>query len=844
MQSLYDTVNTQMVVAQQLARRLALQSEILNLPPLAKEETESIMNTSVLKLQNMTLQDHAAARTRSRLSSCGPSDFSPVRNTFRSSMQTPSKQAPPAGTRAGLQDSTRRRRDSVDKLWVDVGAAKTTVKRAAPAKRFNRFSSPPARDVVQGNDAQLQNEHLCRDTSPVMTNVSVVKPVPQEEWPRQARTGSQLEGSRAKDSRKPGNSNAGTSQSMKQKVPQLATPATTTTPAQVPQGLQSMSRNSREQESQAIFLPKRTTSVGPSSIGSTTQTTVDLRKYHSETLSNIDVGEKEILEMEAVKSGNHEKGSHSSRKSSLAFVNGSEKRASSSMLQSDATIHQHHGALGSSFMPTGIGFDQSASQVVGSNLMRFPKLQAHSIPSEKVELKESDNNSALEGSKTIIDGHTTRLFSEAGTGSLLTGSSTSHCNMVNSLSSSEQSSGPLFSLQRASLSNSTSQGQGSSIFGPVSLVQPSPPELTRQPWVLSSSESQSSSLPTKFSNFMSPLSSAQEASSASTLALPSAGVCVQTSQLLDVPSVSAMKPNFFDDSIMPAEKSHFSSAASMSTSFLPVQGPPTVSDEEEMEEEGNNVNFSETNSFSAFGLGSSAATTQNLNPFGLNLSSPAASKASNPFGAVSGWNQSSPSSLSAPAGQVFKPAGFSLPTPQLAASSATSTPFNNNLAAGAGSSFSGVHGGFGSSAQPSVSFSNPAQPNSSGQQALGNAFGSFGQTRQIGSPFSASASPSAFGLATGGGFTSATTSGGFASAATGGGFAGVGSSGGFANIGGGGGFASAATGSGFASFSGAGLGGSPSSTINPGSFGAFGGGAFSAFGGGNTNSSIFTQMRK
>ncbi|MCO5600665.1 hypothetical protein L7F22_054780 [Adiantum nelumboides] len=784
MKSLYDTVNTQMVVAQQLARRLALQSEILNLPPLAKEETESLMNTSVLKLQNMTLQDHAAARTRSRLSSCGPSDSSPVRTTFRSSMQTPSKQAPPAGTRAGLQDSTRRRRDSVDKLWVDVGAAKTTVKRAAPAKRFNRFSSPPARDVVQGNDAQLQNEHLFRDTSPVMTNVSVVKPAPQEEWPRQARTGSQLEGSRAKNSRKPGNSNAGTSQSMKQEVPQLATPATTSPSAQdqVPQGLQSMSRNSREQESQAIFFPKQATSVRPS-IGSTTQTTVDLKENHFETLSNIEV-----------KSANHEKGSHSSRRSSLAFINGSEKRASSNNLQSDATINQHHGALGSSFMP--------------------------------------------------IEGHTTRLFSEAGTGSLLTGSSTSHRNMVNSLSSSEQSSGPLFLLQRASLSNSTSQGQGSSTFGPVSLVQPSPPELTRQPWILSSSESQSSSLPTKFSNFMSPLSSAQDASSASTLALPSAGVCVQTSQSLDVPSVSAMKPNFFDDSIMPAEKSHFSSAASMPTSFLPVQGPPTVSDEEEMEEEGSSVNFFETNSFSAFGLGSSAATSQNLNPFGMNSSSPAASKPSNPFGAVSGWNQSSPSSLSAPAGQVFKPAGFSLPTPQLAASSATSTPFNNNLGAGAGSSFSGVHGGFGSSAQPSVAFSNAVQPSSSGQQALGNAFGSFGQTRQIGSPFSASASPSAFGLATGGGFASAATSGGFASAATGGGFAGVGSSGGFANIGGGGGFASAATGSGFASFSGAGLGGSPSSTINPGGFGAFGGGAFSAFGGGNTNSSIFTQMRK
>ncbi|KAI5080777.1 hypothetical protein GOP47_0003960 [Adiantum capillus-veneris] len=810
MQSLYDTVNTQMVVAQQLASLLALQSEILKLPPVAKEEIESSMNTSMLKLQSLMLQENPAARIRARLSSAGPSDFSPVRTTIKSSLQTPSKQAPPAGARAGLQDSTRRRRDSVDKLWVDVGAAKTTVKRAAPAKRFNGLSSPSTKDVVQGRGTQLQNEPLCRDSSPAMANLSTFQRAPQEERLKQARISVQPEAEalRAKEYTKPGNIDTGTVQSMKHKMPQSAALATnvvstlqplttilTTAKNQVSPGVESMPQTSREQESQNVFLSNQVTYMGPSSIELTTQNTIELKVSPIETPSSIDFGRRDIFETAAVTSANHEKRSFSSRKSPVTSLYESQKKGASINLQNNSAVKQQQGPSGSLFMSPGAGINQSASQLVGSNPMK-----------------------------------SANLHTEVGTGSVLTSSSPSSGNIVSSLSSLEQSSRPLFSLQIESHPNATSQGQSSSLFAPTSLAQPSSREPTREPWGSSSSESpSSSSLSTKPSNFMAAFSSVQETSSASTLPLPSAGVCSQTSPSFAGPSVLSVKPlNAFNNDIMPAEQPYFPSTASVSSSFLPVQGPPTVSDEEEMEEEANTISDFESNSFAGFGLeSSSSATSQNPSPFGLGSSlSPAASKPSNPFGASSVWNQSSPSSLSPPAGQLFKPAAFSLPTPQLAASSATSTLFGNNPTPGAGSNFHGGHGGFGISAQPSAGFSNPNQPSAGGQQALGNALGSFGQTRQIGGPFNISSSPGGFALATGGGF------------------AGVASGGGFAGVGAGGAFASAATGTGFGTFSAAGIGGSTSSNVNPGGFGAYSGGAFSAFSGGNTNSSIFTQMRK
>lgn len=118
MQSLYDTVNTQMVIAQQLAHRLAEQLEVLKLPAIPNEDMESSVDISGLKLQDMVLQEQSrsdlSSKTVSRLSLFRPSDFSPMK--AKGSMQTPTKVMAGAGTRAGLQDSTRRRRDSVDKV--------------------------------------------------------------------------------------------------------------------------------------------------------------------------------------------------------------------------------------------------------------------------------------------------------------------------------------------------------------------------------------------------------------------------------------------------------------------------------------------------------------------------------------------------------------------------------------------------------------------------------------------------------------------------------------------------------------------------------------------------------
>eukprot|EP01018_Ginkgo_biloba_P036197 Gb_08947 [translate_table: standard] len=236
---------------------------------------------------------------------------------------------------------------------------------------------------------------------------------------------------------------------------------------------------------------------------------------------------------------------------------------------------------------------------------------------------------------------------------------------------------------------------------------------------------------------------------------------------------------------------------------------PAVSNEEDMEEEAT-TQMADTNfgGFGGFGLGSATPTTPKSNPFGGPL--------------VTG--QSSPAfSLSVPAGELFRPASFSIPVAQ---SSPQSSP---NLF---GSSFVGA-GGISPVPATASAFGQPAQPGP-GQQALGSALGAFGQSRQlgIGSGFGAGfGSPSSF---SGSGFAAAASGGGFAQAASGGGFAAAASGGGFAAAANavGAGFAGAGAGGGFQSFSG-----------NQGSSG------FSAFGSGspgltNAPQNLFTQIRK
>lgn len=210
---------------------------------------------------------------------------------------------------------------------------------------------------------------------------------------------------------------------------------------------------------------------------------------------------------------------------------------------------------------------------------------------------------------------------------------------------------------------------------------------------------------------------------------------------------------------------------------------------------------------------STELTLGSLGGFGIGtIPTPTAAKP-NPFGGAFSSITSPPNpsfSMTVPGGELFKPASFSFPSPQLTQPSQPS-----NYASFAGGLTSGITaqaptGGFG-------------HQTGAGQQALGSVLGSFGQSRQLGAglPGTGIASAGGFGGFSGnqsaGGFVGNQPTGGFSSAAAGGGFASLASAGGgFSGI--------ASAGSGFSGVapSGGGFGGF--SAVPP-SGGGFGGAA-------------------
>ncbi|KAF5187282.1 Nuclear pore complex protein [Thalictrum thalictroides] len=301
---------------------------------------------------------------------------------------------------------------------------------------------------------------------------------------------------------------------------------------------------------------------------------------------------------------------------------------------------------------------------------------------------------------------------------------------------------------------------------------------------------------------------------------------------------------------------------------------------DEMEEEASDTTTDlNLGSFGGFGIGSvpTSAIIPKSNPFGVAFQNTVASPVSSPF------------NMTVPSGELFRPASFSL-QPVQPSQPANQSAFSNRF----------------SSPEPTRSaFGQPAQIGA-GQQALGSVLGTFGQSRQLGtSPpgtgfastsafgsggFAASSASGGFGFSSGfgtppSGFANASTGGfagvastvggfsgvasgggGFAAAASGGGgFAGVGSAAGagFVSVGSaaGGGFAGvgSAAGGGFAAvgsaggggFAGVGSGGGAGA--GTGGFGAFnnqaGSGGFSTFGSSSAGSAkppseLFTQMRR
>ncbi|KAH9620316.1 hypothetical protein KSS87_021713 [Heliosperma pusillum] len=262
----------------------------------------------------------------------------------------------------------------------------------------------------------------------------------------------------------------------------------------------------------------------------------------------------------------------------------------------------------------------------------------------------------------------------------------------------------------------------------------------------------------------------------------------------------------------------------------------TISQEDEMEEEAPETNQNKASGFSlgslaGFGIGSAVSSTATKpNPFGVSLSSTPQTTPT-----------SSPSTV--PQGQLFRPASFNFQSPVTQQSqSPTMGP---------------TPGGFVATPQqspPAASgFGQPGQIGFGGQQAMGSVLGSFGQSRQIGAGLPASSFGGSPSSGVGGFGIPSVPTGGFAGvSATSGGFAGMGAtaSGFAAAAAPGGGFAAAApSGGGFAAA--ANSGGFGVASSGGGGFGGFsnqGTGGFSAPGGGATGGiqppSQFTQMRR
>ncbi|KAL2635427.1 hypothetical protein R1flu_006906 [Riccia fluitans] len=153
-QNLYNTVNTQMAVAEELSLSLAQQMEALNINwSSAAKEVKTSTAASILKAVGAQPDD---VRNSPSLETNGQSPVSKQRLSYSptlkgASVGSPTRQVPDLFV--NMQESTRRRRDSMDATWVESVAPKTTIKRPVHLKPGQGFasggSSLPA--TMQGN---------------------------------------------------------------------------------------------------------------------------------------------------------------------------------------------------------------------------------------------------------------------------------------------------------------------------------------------------------------------------------------------------------------------------------------------------------------------------------------------------------------------------------------------------------------------------------------------------------------------------------------------------------------------------------------------------------------------
>ncbi|XP_057823176.2 nuclear pore complex protein NUP214 isoform X1 [Cryptomeria japonica] len=140
LQSFYNTVNSQLVIAEKLASRLSQQMEALNISPDKSANSKNAKKEALFKSIGLSTDEACFQSPDLKKSSNSYSlqkfAYSPSSTASKgSSVQRESTMQEP--------DSLRRRRDPIDSAWANVGTAKTTVKRASLAlsSRANRSRS-------------------------------------------------------------------------------------------------------------------------------------------------------------------------------------------------------------------------------------------------------------------------------------------------------------------------------------------------------------------------------------------------------------------------------------------------------------------------------------------------------------------------------------------------------------------------------------------------------------------------------------------------------------------------------------------------------------------------------
>lgn len=157
LQSFYSTVNSQLVIAEQLAECLSQQMEALNIS-LTPDKVGKSRNTKDLLFKSIGLSPGE---------SCFPSDMkekvtSPrllQKFTYSPSLST-SKESPIQKQARALMlqepDSVRRRRDPIDNAWANVGTTRTTVKRVSVAPSSMANANKPWSEPTESKFFQLR----------------------------------------------------------------------------------------------------------------------------------------------------------------------------------------------------------------------------------------------------------------------------------------------------------------------------------------------------------------------------------------------------------------------------------------------------------------------------------------------------------------------------------------------------------------------------------------------------------------------------------------------------------------------------------------------------------------